>query len=108
MEVGLETRVCPICGEPLGDKMEGKCSRCGSHIIVNKVTGLPVHVPQAPQRSLVWEILGTLLLCFIVFQLVIALLAFGIDSGSGFGMVVLLIAALIGFCIFAFVRDRRR
>ena len=108
MGAELESRVCPICGEPLGEKMQGKCSRCGSHIIVNKVTGLPVHVPQAPQRSLVWEILGTLLLSFIVIQLIFAVLTFGAFSGSGLGMIVLLIAALIGFCIFAFVRDRRR
>jgi uncharacterized paraquat-inducible protein A len=39
-------RVCPVCGESLGDALQGTCSRCGTYIVVNRVTGQPVvHAP---------------------------------------------------------------
>ena len=53
-----DSRVCPACGEPLGDATEGACSRCGGLVSVDGVTGRLVVLPAARRRriSLFWPV----------------------------------------------------
>jgi hypothetical protein len=114
-------RVCPVCGEPLGDAMEGNCSRCGSYILINRVTGEPVHMPQAPavarQRGIFWPIVGALLFFFVGIPIIVFVVVpmfsvgvFGTFGGSdtATGVVMVVAIALVGFVIIALLDRRRR
>jgi len=100
MDTSVQEGVCPVCGESLGDAMESDCARCGSHILVNKVTGLPVHVPQTPKpkppapSNVTAQVVMALLFFFVVLPLVIWF-ALGDWGGNGTGKIVILVVALV-------------